>query len=115
MTTMAALDTERLDALAATFSGALLGPEDAGYDAARSVHNGLIDKRPALIARCHGTADVADAIAFARETGLEISVRGGGHNVAGRAVADDALMIDLSEMKGIHVDPAARTIRAQGG
>jgi FAD/FMN-containing dehydrogenase len=115
MTTMAALDTERLDALAATFSGALLRPEDAGYDDARSVHNGLIDKRPALIARCHGTADVADAIAFARETGLEISVRGGGHNVAGRAVADDALMIDLAEMKGIHVDPAALTIRAQAG
>ncbi|MGH3064887.1 MAG: FAD-binding oxidoreductase [Gaiellaceae bacterium] len=79
------------------------------------MHNGLIDKRPALIARCRGTADVAQAIGLARETGLEISVRGGGHNVAGRAVTDGGLMIDLAEMKGMYVDPEARTIRAQGG
>jgi len=99
----------------AGFSGELLGPEDDGYDAARRVHNGLIDRRPALIARCRSTADIVDAVNFARAEGLEISVRGGGHNVAGRAVIDNAVMIDLSPMKGIHVDPAARTARAQGG
>ena len=83
------------------------GRKTTAYDAARRVHNGLIDRRPALIARCHSTADIVDAVRFARAEGLEISVRGGGHNVAGRAVIDDALMIDLSPMKGIHVDPAA--------
>jgi FAD/FMN-containing dehydrogenase len=79
------------------------------------VHNGLIDKRPALIARCRGVADIADAVKLARTTNLEVAVRGGGHNVAGRATIDDGLMIDLLPMKGIHVDPAARTARAQGG
>jgi len=115
MATVAALDAERMEALSTTFSGTLLQPGADGYEDARRIHNGLIDKRPALIARCHGAADVADAIAFAREAGLEISVRGGGHNVAGRAVGDGALMIDLAAMKGIYVDPDARTIRAQGG
>src|SRR5262249_21691758 len=81
----------------------------------RRVHNGLVDKRPALIACCRGTADVADAVKLARAEGLEIAVRGGGHNVAGRATIDDGIMIDLSPMKGIHVDPRARTARAQGG
>jgi FAD/FMN-containing dehydrogenase len=75
----------------------------------------LIDRRPLLIARCGGTADVAAAVRFARAAGLEISVRGGGHNVAGRAVADDALMVDLSPMKGVYVDAEAKTVRAQGG
>ena len=115
MTTTAALDAERVEALSASFSGSLLGGDDAGYDEARAIHSGLIDKRPALIARCRGTADVVDAIALAQEAGLEISVRGGGHNVGGRAVTDGGLMIDLAEMKGMHVDPGARTIRAQAG
>ena len=115
MATVATLDAERIETLSATFSGSLLQSADDGYDDARRIHNGLIDKRPALIARCRGAADVADAIALARETGLEISVRGGGHNVAGRAVTEGGLMIDLAEMKGIHVDPEARTVRAQGG
>jgi len=106
---------EGVDTLRAGFSGTLLEPSDDGYDDARRVHNGLIDRRPALIAKCSNTADVVDAVRYARDAGLEISVRGGGHNVAGRAVADGALMIDLSTMKGIHVDPAARTVRAQGG
>jgi FAD/FMN-containing dehydrogenase len=110
-----AVMVERLEVLRVGFSGQILGPEDDGYDAARQIHNGLIDRRPALIARCHSTADIVDAVDFARAEGLEISVRGGGHNVAGRAVVDDALMIDLSSMKGIHVDAAARTVRAQGG
>jgi FAD/FMN-containing dehydrogenase len=101
--------------LSSTFSGQLLQPADAGYDEARRVHNGLIDKRPALIARCHGTADVADAVKLARSLGLEVAVRGGGHNVAGRAAIDSGIMIDLAPMRGIHVDPKARTGRAQGG
>jgi FAD binding domain/Berberine and berberine like len=97
------------------FSGEILTPVDAGYDAARRIHNGLIDKRPALIARCRGTADVVAAVRVARKADLEISVRGGGHNVAGKAVTEGGLMIDLSPMKGIHVDPAQRTVRAQAG
>src|SRR5262245_38424290 len=81
------------------FSGRLLGPDDDGYNEARRIHNGLIDKRPALIARCLGTADVAAAVDLARERGLEVSVRGGGHNVAGKAVTDGGVMIDLAPMK----------------
>lgn len=115
MARVAALEIERLKALSGKFSGTLLQPGDMGYEEARKVWNGLIDKRPALIARCRGAADIADAIAFARAAGLEISVRGGGHNPAGRAVTDGGVMIDLAEMKGIHVDPEARTLRAQGG
>ncbi|HKS91317.1 MAG TPA: FAD-binding oxidoreductase [Tepidiformaceae bacterium] len=110
-----AVNADRLKSLAATFSGLLLRSGDHGYDDARRIHNGLIDRRPALVARCRGTADIADAIAFARDSGLGISVRGGGHNVAGRAVIDGGVMIDLSLMKGIHVDPVAHTVRAQGG
>src|SRR5215831_17240227 len=101
--------------LASTFGGQLLKPADIGYDDARKVHNGLIDKRPALIARCRGVADVVDAINLTRRLGLEVAVRGGGHNVAGRATIDGGVMIDLSSMKGIHVDPNNRTVRAQGG
>ena len=104
-----------LEQLTTIFTGRLLQPSDAGYDESRRVHNGLIDKRPALIARCHGTADVADAVKLARSMALEIAVRGGGHNVGGRGTIDGGLMIDLSPMKGIHVDPSKRTARAQGG
>jgi FAD binding domain-containing protein/berberine-like enzyme len=115
MAVLADIDQERLEALATSFSGAVLGPQDDGYEQARRIHNGLIDKRPALIARCLNTADVVDAVNFGRGEGLEISVRGGGHNVAGRAVTEGGLMIDLSLMKGIHVDPKRGTVRAQGG
>src|SRR5205085_6288971 len=101
--------------LAPGFTGELLQPTDAGYDAARRVHNGLVDKRPALIARCQGVADVADAVKMARTLNLEVAVRGGGHNVAGRATIEGGLMIDLAPMKGIHVDAKVRTARAQGG
>ncbi len=101
--------------LASRFSGQLLQPTDAGYEEARKVHNGLVDKRPALIARCRGVADVVDAVKLAHKLNLEVAVRGGGHNVAGRATVDAGLMIDLAPMKGIHVDPHARTVRAQGG
>jgi FAD/FMN-containing dehydrogenase len=108
------LDAERVEALSGTFSGKLLQFGDL-YEEARRVHNGLVDKRPALIARCQGTADIVDALRLARDGGLEISVRGGGHNVAGSAVTEGGLMIDLSQMKGIRVDPSARTARAQAG
>ena len=101
--------------LASKFSGQLLQPTDTGYEEARKVHNGLVNKRPALIARCRGVADVVDAVALARKVNLEVAVRGGGHNVAGRATVDGGLMIDLLPMKGIHVDPSARTACAEGG
>jgi FAD/FMN-containing dehydrogenase len=111
----ATIDAAQLEAFTTGLSGSVLLPGDETYDEVRLVHNGLIDRRPALIACCGGAADVAAAIGLARENGLEVSVRGGGHNVAGRAVRDDGLMIDLSPMKGVYVDPAARTARAQGG
>jgi FAD/FMN-containing dehydrogenase len=115
MTATATFDAERLQELRAGLSGSILEPGDPGYDEARKVHNGIVDRRPALIARCRTASDASDAIRFARANGLDICVRGGGHNVAGRAVVDGALMVDLAEMKGIHVDPDARTARAQGG
>src|SRR6478609_1079658 len=101
--------------LAATFSGQLLKPSDPGYEDARKVHNGLVDKRPALIARCRGVTDVVHAVELTRRLGLEVAVRGGGHNVAGRATIDGGVMIDLAPMKGIHIDVKARTARVQGG
>jgi FAD/FMN-containing dehydrogenase len=101
--------------LAARFSGQLIQQADAGYDDARRVHNGLIDKRPTLVARCRNVADIVDAINLARDNNLEVAVKGGGHNVAGRATIDGGLLIDLSLMKGVHVDPTNRTARAQGG
>jgi FAD/FMN-containing dehydrogenase len=107
--------TDAATALASTFSGQLLQPGAAGYDEARRVHNGLIDKCPALIARCLGVADVIDAVHLARNLGLEVAVRGGAHNVAGKATVEAGVMIDLSPMKGIHVDPNRRTARPQGG
>jgi FAD/FMN-containing dehydrogenase len=104
-----------LQAMREGFSGQVLVPGEDGYETARRVHNGLIDRRPAVIARCQNTADIVDAVNFGRELGVEISVRGGGHNVAGLAVSDGGLMIDLQTMKGIHVDPRAGRARAQGG
>jgi len=101
--------------LASSFSGELLVPDSPGYDEARRVHNGLIDKRPGLIARCSNTADVRDAVNLGRAAGIEMSVRGGGHNVAGLAATDGGLMIDLAPMRGTHVDPVRRQVRAQAG
>jgi len=103
------------DALRANFSGDILVAADAAYESCRRVHNGLIDRRPAIIARCRGVGDVQAAVRLARDHQLEIAVRGGGHNVAGNAVCDGGLMIDLAGMRGVHVDPAARSARAQGG
>lgn len=110
-----AISGERLDAFQAEFRGRVLTDGDAGYDDARAMWNGMIDKRPGLIAQCRGTADVVTAVNFARDNGLLVAVRGGGHNVAGHASCDGGLVIDLSPMHGVLVDPQRQTVRAQGG
>lgn len=110
-----AIDSSSLGRLRTRFRGALLRPGEEGYDEARQVWNGAVDRRPALIARCAGTDDVVAALRFARERELPVSVRGGGHSVAGHGVCDDGLMIDLSLMKAVSVDPATRIARAAGG
>ena len=99
----------------AGFRGELITADHPEYEAARAVWNGAVDRRPRLIARCTGTVDVAAAVRYARETNLEIAVRGGGHNVAGTAVCDDGIVIDLTRMRGVWVDPAERTACVQGG
>ena len=95
--------------------GNVIRPGDADYDRARSVWNGMIDRSPEVIIQCLDVADVVNAVGFAREAGLGIAVRGGGHNAAGLAVADGALVVDLSRMRTVDVDPVARTARADGG
>jgi FAD/FMN-containing dehydrogenase len=109
------IDQTALDEFRAEVRGIALTAQDDGYDAARAIWNGMIDKRPALIVRCSGPADVMDAVRFARERNLLVSVRGGGHNVTGNSMVDDGLVIDLSPMAGVRVDPIGRTVRAQGG
>lgn len=109
------LKQETVEAFAAALRGALLRPEDAGYDDARLLWNGMFDKRPALIARCEGAADVISAVNFAREQNILLAIRGGGHSVAGNSSCDNGLMIDLSRMKGIRVEPKSGTVRVQGG
>jgi FAD/FMN-containing dehydrogenase len=109
------LDDRQVTDLSGRVSGPVLAPDQPGYDAARAVHNGLVDRRPALIVRARSADDVVHALALARDAGLEVSVRGGGHNVAGRAVADGGVMIDLAEMRAIAVDPEAKTLTAGGG
>src|SRR4029453_14997546 len=110
-----ALDDVAIAELSRHFQGALIRPYDARYDAERRIWNGAIDRRPALIARCPGAADVRAAVGFARERALVVAVRGGGHNVARTAVCDGGIVIDLSPMKGMWVDPRARVARAQPG
>src|SRR5579859_2005931 len=114
-TTATALGEATIAELRAALRGALIQPGDDEYDAWRAVWNGMIDRRPALIARCSGTADVMTALRFARTNDLPIAVRGGGHNVAGNATCDDGIVIDLSPMRAVQVDPARRIARAQGG
>jgi FAD binding domain len=104
-----------LDDFRSTLRGDVLLPHDADYDATRRIFNAMIDRRPALIARCASTADVVACIGFARAEALEISVRGGGHNVSGKAVCDGGLMIDLGLMKGCRVDPVTRRAHTEAG
>jgi FAD/FMN-containing dehydrogenase len=103
------------DEFRAAFRGELIEPGDAGYDDARAVYNGMIDRHPRLIARCADTADVIAAVNLARESGTILAVRGGGHNAGGLGVWDDALVADLSAMRSVHVDPAAGMVRVEGG
>jgi FAD binding domain/Berberine and berberine like len=109
------LDDGVVQEFVASVRGAVLRPGDADYDDARAIQNGLIGRHPALIVRCSGTADVIQAVNFARTHNLVLSVKGGGHNVAGNAINDGGIVIDLSHMRGVHVDPKARTARVQGG
>jgi FAD/FMN-containing dehydrogenase len=111
----AQLDAEAVAGLTEGVRGPVLRPDDPGYDEARSIWNALIDRRPALIVQCSGAADVVDAVNFAREQGLVLSIKAGGHNVAGNAVNDGGIVLDLSQMRGVTVDPSNRTVRVQGG
>jgi FAD/FMN-containing dehydrogenase len=110
-----ALAQDKLSAFSEQVRGPLLLADDPGYEEARHIWNALVEKRPGAILKCGGTADVVAAVNFARENNILVAVRGGGHNVGGRALCDDGLVIDLSGMRAVHVDPAARTVRAQGG
>ena len=109
------LNSKALESFAGRIRGALVSEADQGYDRARRVWNGLIDKRPALVAQCSGVADVVEGINLAREHSLLLAVRGGGHNVSGSAVCDGGLVIDLSAMRAVHVDQRTWTARVQGG
>jgi FAD/FMN-containing dehydrogenase len=109
------LTHDALAELRSGFRGEVLTADEEGYDAARALWNGMIDKRPTVILRAAGVADVIDGVTFARDRGLPVAVRGGGHGVAGNALADGAVVIDLSALRGIRVDPAARTATAQAG
>ncbi len=111
----ASIDDAAVQKFQSGLRGRLLRPDDDGYDDTRKVWNGTIDKRPGLIVQCAGLADVIDAVRFAREHDLLVSVRGGGHNVAGNALCDGGMMIDLSPMKGVRVDPVQRNAHAQAG
>src|SRR5689334_5922040 len=109
------LPTTEIEPFAAQLCGELIRPGDAAYDTARAVYNGMIERHPALIARCTGVDDVIACVNFARRNDLRVSIRGGGHNAGGLGVCDDGLVIDLSEMRGVQVDPANRTVRVEGG
>ena len=111
----AALGIDRIEALRSAFRGQLVSGGDTDYETGRRIWNASIDRHPGVIARCAGVADVVEAVNFARENGVLVAVRGGGHNVGGRALCDDGMVIDLSRMKGIHVDAHNRRARVQGG
>ena len=104
-----------MNTLASNMRGVLVTPDVHGYDEARTIWNGMIDRRPAFIARCIGVADVMACVNFARERGLDLCIKGGGHNISGLAVSDDAMMIDMSLMRGVHVDTENRIAHAQAG
>src|SRR5262249_5554864 len=110
-----ALTATAITQFKSSLRGDLLCPGDDHYDSARAIHNAMIDRRPVLIVRCAGVADVINAVNFARSHDLVVAVRGGGHGVPGFAVCDGGLMLDLSRMKAVRVDPVGRTARAEGG
>ena len=112
---MEQLERAKIDEFKAHFPGDVLLPGGAGYDEVRQIWNAMIDRRPALIVRCASPEDVVQAVKFARMNSLLVSIRGGGHNIAGNAVCDDGLMIDLSQMTGVHVDPNARRATVEPG
>jgi FAD/FMN-containing dehydrogenase len=112
---MTTLQTRTIAELKGGFTGEILLPSDGAYDSARKIWNAMIDKHPAVIARCATTADVVRGVQFARDTGLVLAVRGGGHHIAGNALCDDGLVIDLSQMKAARVDPAGRRVTIEGG
>ncbi|MDR6444455.1 FAD/FMN-containing dehydrogenase [Paraburkholderia terricola] len=112
---MAQVSSSAVDELKTAVRGELLLPDDAGFDEARSIWNAMIDKRPAMILRCAGVADVRRGVAFARDNDLPLAMRGGGHNIAGSALCDDGLVIDLSPMKSVRIDPAARRAYVEPG
>lgn len=112
---MKQLQDAKLDELKGHFRGEVLLPGDQGYESARQIWNGMFDRRPAVIARCVGTSDVINSVKFARDNHLLIAVKGGGHNSAGNAVCDDGIMIDLSLMRRVNVDPKSKTARVDGG
>src|SRR4030095_10117198 len=113
--TVSKLAEQAVNAFRAQLRGELFQPSDAHYDEVRKVYNAMIDKRPALIARCTDAADVISAVNFGRDNQLPVAIRGGGHNGAGLGLCDDGLVVDLSRMKGIRVDPQERTLRVEGG
>ena len=106
---------DAIDSLASAIAGKAIRPGDADYEQARRIWNANVRKHPGLIVRCAGTADVVQAVKFARANDLLVAIRGGGHNVGGRALCDDGIVIDLSGMKAVFVDPAKATARVQGG
>jgi FAD/FMN-containing dehydrogenase len=112
---MTTLQARTIAELKGGFQGEVLRPSDGAYDSARKIWNAMIDKRPAVIARCVTTSDVVRAVNFARDAGLALAVRGGGHNIAGNALCDHGLVVDLSKMKAAHVDPAQRRVTVEGG
>ena len=109
------LSAEALQSFKAAFKGQVLTADDPSYEETRKIWNAMIDRRPGLVARCSGTVDVVQAVRFARQHGLLSSVRGGGHNIAGLAVCEGGLMIDMSLLRGVWVDPVRRTAHAQAG
>ena len=115
ISTPVGLEPESVEPLRSALLGDVLTPEDPDYNVARRVWNGIIDRHPALIARCSGVSDVVELVGLARRHPMPLAIRGGGHQVAGSAVCDDGLVIDLSNMNGVHVDPTARTARVQAG
>src|SRR5215475_10420445 len=112
---MAQVPSHKIDEFKGGFRGEVIRPGDASYDSARAIWNAMIDKRPALIARCTSTADVVRAVNFARDNRLVLAVRGGGHNIAGSALCDEGVVVDLSQMKAVNVDANARRATVEAG